>query len=277
MPRSWQWGRGDVRIDTRWAGANAADFRRHAAELAALAPDVVLAHGASAVAAMLQAARTVPIVFPSTVGSSGRRRLRRQPGAAGRQRHRFFSVEYSIAGKWLELLKQIAPTVTRVPFISALHHLFWPGVREGSDSAAELRCRRQVNPRDRSPRRVAIASASGQDLPPALQKRSGDSCSEARQKWWRRGNPKFRARVSRPFPSDPGRDSLCAAAEAEKRALMKRFTETSGSLRRGKYRWRLRCCYPAGSAAERSAGGRFFRHMIVMVRAVRRALNKSAQ
>jgi hypothetical protein len=132
MPRYWQWGRRNVQIDTRWAGANAADFRRHAAELAALAPDVVLAHGASAVAAMLQATRTVPIVFPSTVGSSGRRRLRRQAGAAGRQRHRFFSVEYSIAGKWLELLKQIAPTVTRVPFISALHHLFWPGVREGS-------------------------------------------------------------------------------------------------------------------------------------------------
>jgi putative ABC transport system substrate-binding protein len=57
----------NVRIDTRWAGANAADFRRHAAELAALAPDVVLAHGASAVAVMLQATRTVPIVFPSAV------------------------------------------------------------------------------------------------------------------------------------------------------------------------------------------------------------------
>jgi hypothetical protein len=136
---------------------------------------------------------------------------------------------------------------------------------------------RQDDPNNRPPTRATAISEMGQDLPPALQKRSGDSCSEARQKWWRRGNPKFQARVSRPFPSDPGRDSLCAAAEAEKRALMKRFTETSGSLRRGKYRWRLRCCYPAGSAAERPAGGRFFRHMIVMVRAVRRALNKSAQ
>src|SRR4051812_23585211 len=57
----WTVGR-NVQIDTRWAGANAAEIRRHAAELAALAPDVILAHGAGPVAA-LQATRTVPIVF----------------------------------------------------------------------------------------------------------------------------------------------------------------------------------------------------------------------
>jgi hypothetical protein len=59
----WSIGR-NVRIDTRWATANAVDLRRHAAELAALAPDVILAHGAAAVGAMLQATHTVPIVFP---------------------------------------------------------------------------------------------------------------------------------------------------------------------------------------------------------------------
>src|SRR5712691_2184513 len=59
----WSIGR-NVRIDTRWAGANAAEIRRHAAELVALAPDVILAYGASTVGPLLQATRTVPIVFP---------------------------------------------------------------------------------------------------------------------------------------------------------------------------------------------------------------------
>ena len=108
----WTVGR-NLRIDTRWATPNAADIRRHAAELAALAPDVALAHGASAVAAMLQATRTVPIVFPSAVDpvAAGFVDSLARPGgnATG-----FLSVEYSIIGKWLELLKQIAPSVTRV-------------------------------------------------------------------------------------------------------------------------------------------------------------------
>src|SRR5215212_10047789 len=60
----WTIGR-NVRIDIRWAGANASEIRRHAAELATLAPDVILAHAASTVGALLQATRTVPIVFPA--------------------------------------------------------------------------------------------------------------------------------------------------------------------------------------------------------------------
>ena len=59
----WTIGR-NVRIDTRWATTNAAEIRRHAAELAALAPDVILAHGTATVGPLLQATRTVPIVFP---------------------------------------------------------------------------------------------------------------------------------------------------------------------------------------------------------------------
>ena len=59
----WTIGR-NVRIDTRWAGANAAEIRKHAAEMAALAPDIILAHGTSTVGPLLQVTRTVPVVFP---------------------------------------------------------------------------------------------------------------------------------------------------------------------------------------------------------------------
>jgi len=108
----WTIGR-HVRIDTRWAGANAADIRRHAVELAALAPDVILAHNASTVGALLQATRTVPIVFPvaaDPVGAGLVDSLARPGGNATG----FMSFEFSLSGKWLELLKQIAPGVTRV-------------------------------------------------------------------------------------------------------------------------------------------------------------------
>ena len=108
----WTIGR-NVRIDTRWATTNAAEIRRHAAELAALAPDVILAHGASTVGPLLQATRTVPIVFPvvgDPVGAGFVDSLARPGGNATG----FMTFEYSMSGKWLELLKQIAPGVTRV-------------------------------------------------------------------------------------------------------------------------------------------------------------------
>ena len=108
----WIDGR-NVRIDTRWATTNAAEIRKHAAELAALAPDVVLAPGASTVGPLLQVTRTVPIVFPIIVDpvAGGFVDSLARPGgnATG-----FMLFEYSISGKWLELLKQIAPGVTRV-------------------------------------------------------------------------------------------------------------------------------------------------------------------
>jgi putative ABC transport system substrate-binding protein len=107
----WTIGR-NVRIDTRWATANAGEIRRHATELAALAPDVILAHGASTVGPLLLATRTVPIVFPIATDpvAAGFVESLAQPGgnATG-----FMSTEYSIGGKWLELLKQTAPGVTR--------------------------------------------------------------------------------------------------------------------------------------------------------------------
>ena len=81
----WIIGR-NVQIDTRWATANVDAVRRHATELAALAPDVILASGASTVGPLLQATRTVPIVFAAVADPVGR--LRKQLGAAGRQHHR---------------------------------------------------------------------------------------------------------------------------------------------------------------------------------------------
>jgi putative ABC transport system substrate-binding protein len=111
----WTIGR-NVRIDTRWAGANAAEIRRHAAELVALAPDVILAHGASAIRSLLQATRTIPIVFPiagDPVGAGLVDSLA-QPGGNVTG---FMTTEYSLSGKWLELLKQIARAVTRVAVI----------------------------------------------------------------------------------------------------------------------------------------------------------------
>jgi len=103
----------NVRIDTRWVTTNAAEIRKHAAEFAALAPDVILAPGASTVGPLLQATRTVPVVFPIIVDpvAGGFVDSLARPGgnATG-----FMLFEYSISGKWLELLKQIAPGVTRV-------------------------------------------------------------------------------------------------------------------------------------------------------------------
>jgi putative ABC transport system substrate-binding protein len=107
----WTIGR-NVRIDTRWAGANAAEIRRHAAELVALAPDVILAHGAGPVAALLKATRTVPIVFVAVIDPVGGGFVDSLARPGGNTTG-FTLFEYGISGKWLELLKEIAPRVTR--------------------------------------------------------------------------------------------------------------------------------------------------------------------
>jgi putative ABC transport system substrate-binding protein len=103
---------GNVRIDIRWGAGNADDIRKYAAELAALAPDVIFASGTASVGPMLQATRTVPIVFANVadpVGAGFVDSLARPGGNASG----FIQFEYSLSGKWLELLKQIAPGVTR--------------------------------------------------------------------------------------------------------------------------------------------------------------------
>jgi putative ABC transport system substrate-binding protein len=108
----WTIGR-NVHIDTRWATTNAAEIRRHAAELVALAPDVILAGGTSPLGPLLQVTRTVPIVFTivnDPVGAGFVDSLARPGGNATG----FMAFEFSLSAKWLELLKQIAPSVTRV-------------------------------------------------------------------------------------------------------------------------------------------------------------------
>ena len=108
----WTDGR-NVRIDYRWGEGNADDLRKYAAELVALAPDVILAPGGPAVERLLQATRVVPIVFViaiDPVGSGFVESLSRPGvGATG-----FMQLEYNLCAKWLELLKEIAPGVTRV-------------------------------------------------------------------------------------------------------------------------------------------------------------------
>jgi putative ABC transport system substrate-binding protein len=111
----WTDGR-NVRIDTRWGGGDADRMRRYAAELVALAPDVILAGGTAAVGILLQATRTVPVVFASVadpVGAGYVDSVARPGGNATG----FLLFEYGTSGKWLELLKEIAPGVTRVAII----------------------------------------------------------------------------------------------------------------------------------------------------------------
>ena len=160
----WTIGR-NVRIDTRWATANADDIRRHAVELAALAPDVILVHGTSTVAPLLQATRTVPIVFTAVsdpVASGFVDSLARPGGNATG----FMNFEFSLGGKWLELLKQIAPDVTRVavlrdPAIASGIGQFsaiqlWHRRRDGREPGQCARCRR-----DRTCSRGRWRSANG--------------------------------------------------------------------------------------------------------------------
>jgi putative ABC transport system substrate-binding protein len=108
----WTVGR-NLQIDTRRGGGDPDRIRRHAAELAALAPNVILASGTVTIGPLLQATRTVPIVFVNVadpVGAGFVDSLSRPGGNTTG----FIQFEYTLSGKWVELLKQIAPDVTRV-------------------------------------------------------------------------------------------------------------------------------------------------------------------
>jgi putative ABC transport system substrate-binding protein len=107
----WTDGR-NVRIDYRYGLGNAANVRKYATELVALAPDVILASGASVLAPLLQATRTVPIVFVSVADPVGAGYVESMARPGGNATG-FIQFEYSLSGKWLELLKEIAPGVTR--------------------------------------------------------------------------------------------------------------------------------------------------------------------
>ena len=126
----WVQGR-NLRIEHRATGGQADRARQYAAELAALAPDVIVAAGSAGLVPMLQATRTIPVVFtivPDPVGAGFVDSLS-QPGgnATG-----FSQFEYGLSGKWLELLKEIAPNVTRVAVLRE------PGLTAGIAQFAAL-------------------------------------------------------------------------------------------------------------------------------------------
>ena len=111
----WMVGR-DLQIDYRWPGGEAASIRRDAAELVALAPDVIMTVGSLTMGPMQQATQTIPIVFVNLadpVGAGFVQSLARPGGNATG----FTNYEYSMGGKWVELLKQIAPNVKRMAIL----------------------------------------------------------------------------------------------------------------------------------------------------------------
>ena len=128
--RGWTIG-GNIRIEYRWGAGDLDRFRKYAAELVALSPDVIVATAGSIVGALQQVSRTVPIVFVTTVdpvGGGWVESLARPGGNATG----FATYEFSMSGKWLELLKEIAPRVTRVAVIRD------PNVPAGSGGLAAI-------------------------------------------------------------------------------------------------------------------------------------------
>jgi putative ABC transport system substrate-binding protein len=152
----------NVRIDIRWGEGDADRIRNHAVELAALGPNVILANGSAGVASLLQATRTVPIVFvvvPDPVGAGVVDSLARPGGNATG----FLTFDYSISAKWVELLKEIAPGVKRVAVLrdptTSAGIGQWGAVQTAAASVGvEVR---PVNARDAGEIEHAIAAFAG--------------------------------------------------------------------------------------------------------------------
>jgi putative ABC transport system substrate-binding protein len=126
----WTVGR-NVRIETRWGAGDAERYRRYAAELVALAPDVILVAGGSVLAAVQNATRTVPIVFVSVTDPVGAGQVGSLARPGGNTTG-FTLLEYGTSGKWLELLKEIAPGMTRASIIQD------PSIASGSGQLAAI-------------------------------------------------------------------------------------------------------------------------------------------
>jgi putative ABC transport system substrate-binding protein len=121
----WTEGR-NVRIDIRWGAGDAERNRTLAAELVALAPDVILAHSSAAVAPLLQQTRSIPIVFTVVADAVGAGYVDSMARPGGNATG-FINWEYSIGGKWLELLKDIAPGTTQVAVLRDASTAVGPG------------------------------------------------------------------------------------------------------------------------------------------------------
>jgi putative ABC transport system substrate-binding protein len=117
----------NVQIDARWAGVKPEDIRKHAQELVALAPNVILAHGTSTVGPLLQLTRSIPIVFSVIIDPVGGGYVESLARPGGNVTG-FMANEYSANGKYLELLKEIAPGITRVAVL--------PDATQGSGTGA---------------------------------------------------------------------------------------------------------------------------------------------
>jgi putative tryptophan/tyrosine transport system substrate-binding protein len=126
QPLGWTVGQ-NVRIDYRWGDGNVDTTRKYAAELVSLAPDVILALSSAAAAPMLEATHTVPIVFAGVADpvAAGYVESLARPGGNVTG---FTVYEYSIGGKWLELLKEIAPGVTRAAVLREAGIAAGPGL-----------------------------------------------------------------------------------------------------------------------------------------------------
>ena len=111
----WTEGR-NIRIDTRWAALDAEAMQRFAKELVALQPDLIVSQSTPTTASLLQQTRTIPIIFALVIDPIGSGFVASLPRPGGNVTG-FIAMEGSLAGKWLELLKEIAPRVTRVAFL----------------------------------------------------------------------------------------------------------------------------------------------------------------
>ena len=123
----WAEGR-NLRIDTRWAAANVESIQRFAKELVALQPDLILSANTPTTAALLQQTRTIAIIFANVSNPVGDGFLASLPRPGGNVTG-FTNLESTMAGKWVELLKEIAPRIDRVAFLfnpaTAPHFEYW--------------------------------------------------------------------------------------------------------------------------------------------------------
>jgi putative tryptophan/tyrosine transport system substrate-binding protein len=110
----------NIRLEFRWGDGKADTMRKHAAELVALAPDVILANSSAAVSPLLEATHTIPIVFAAVADPVGAGYVEGLARPGGNATGFTPIIEYSMSGKWLELLKEIAPRVTRAAVFAIL-------------------------------------------------------------------------------------------------------------------------------------------------------------